>query len=789
MIRTYIPWAAGAALLLATAACSGSSSSPGATNAGAVNGLDLPSAVSVVTANGTSGGGATIGPGASAGGPATGGESFDTDSDYHTDEAFYYVWDSAMEPLDLINEILCMMSQTQAGQMVNYGAYLAQIDGALCGVGSDAGDDTGESTGTELQFEIWTVKSTREDNDSPQIVKVWVPDDEMGLTIHVRTVVSAAPDDLNPFGSFAMDFAGVPEGGSESQPMFYGSLETVEAAEGSIGFVFFQAFGDVEAEQDLGGFADLIQVAVNMSSDQSTGVAKVYRKARYDWGMNGGTDTIEEETNLIAFDENYMLKQVDDGSGVYWSRSNFLVNTWNYNLYYNEGDNAGQRVDIESGFPFVTEDGSWGWIDYWGIWVDGGATLQSGDIITRETYDGTAGQQYEVFAAPGRLIRFETNELALTDIVGMVFTWWDSADDGNGGFTWAQYQVQYDGSDWLKTAVLDEETWTWTPLDPPETIDVANMGWLDMWSDNLGGMVSYVYPDDAVTYFAEEFVDGSDTVFANSSTLTLYGFVDCLKSGITEEEGLAGDVFLPEAADVNSPYVFIFDSTDMTLYHDVDGDGSNLTQVGLADGVTLNEGMFSWGMRSGPMVTDTSGLTEIWDVWAATTFYQYETGSNPWNQYVGVLDANDEFVTFEQPINFTYTHSTDNDANGDNSHDGEIVFMSYNGPGQLWGIPWEGTDFDEDGFEDRWFPTFSIRDGVTMGPTGSEYIVRAIESELLLLEDPNGTGLSLEGAQLLELPDPSIYSEPGIGSEPVVDDPPAVIAGEVVVDLGASTAN
>jgi hypothetical protein len=203
-----------------------------------------------------------------------------------------------------------------------------------------------------------------------------------------------------------------------------------------------------------------------------------------------------------------------------------------------------------------------------------------------------------------------------------------------------------------------------------------------------------------------------------------------------------------------------------------------LTQVGLANGEEPSSGPYLWGMRSGPMVTDTAGLTNPWDVWNQSVFYQYETGHNPWNMYTTAIDAAGDYVVFDAPIQFSYTHTTAADRNGDATFDGQTFQLSYGGPGNLHGIPHTGVDFDGDGNPDRWFPQFSIADGTLCGPTGVEYVVRGIEAEITLLAVPGGClTLDVVNASGLTLPTSADYTTPNIGPMPDVTDPPAVING------------
>src|SRR6185436_5582336 len=174
---------------------------------------------------------------------------------------------------------------------------------------------------------------------------------------------------------------------------------------------------------------------------------------------------------------------------------------------------------------------------------------------------------------------------------GQTFQWW-YFDPTNGP---ASYVVEYDvlTTEWQKIGTQQPGSPTVDPIEPPQVIDTAALGFLNMWSQSLGGPTSFVDGDAFVTYYAQQFVDGSDPVFAGGD-LDLFGLVQCLRPDITGAEAEGGDVFLAEAPDVASAYSFVFSREDLTLY--LDG-GSGLERVGLAPGEAPHSGPFTWGMR------------------------------------------------------------------------------------------------------------------------------------------------------------------------------------------------
>ena len=725
-----------------------------------IAGLLPPEQISVVTPSGS--GALPSDPG------------FPPDTDYVQDPARIHVYDPAIEPLSMVNMILCLVSQTAADQLVNEGPYLAQVNTTICDNGSDQNaSDTGQSSGAVDTFELWTVDSSRASNSAPQLTHYWIPetDDGQAQTIFVNMLLTHGADADYPFGAFDLDFAGAQDYAQISTPLVGGALSASRLESGLSGFQLFFRKGDVNQVPAPNSHSEETAATVVVRADQQGGSARILTRSRQDFG-SGDSGLLTSEY-LVAYDSTSFLRALDGAAPQAFHREQFLENVWRYNLYEASGPNAGARVELDSGFGFRTASGDYGWIGYFGMWAPPETSVASGDVITRDEF-GTVGASYTVFQAPGKLIRNTRQTLALTELDGQTFQWW-WFDLVNGP---TNYVVEYDelGGVWQKIGIQAPGSQSVDPIEPPEVIDTAAIGYLNMWSQGLGGPTAFVDGDAFVTYFAQQFVDGSDDVFAGGD-LTLYGFVQCLRPAITGAEAEVGDVFLPDAADVASPHTFVFPAADLTLYLDT----GVLDAVGLADGEAPTSGPYTWGMRSGPMVTSTAGLTNVWDVWSASEFYVWETGANDWNQFTRVVDDQGQFVAFDPPLAFTYVQAAGDDRNGNDSQAGQTYFLNYNGPGQLWGLPQEGVDLNADGNPDRWYPTVNLADGVLLGPTGTEYVVRAMEIEQTLAPDLAYAGsLDLIAAGNLIVPTSALYTTPAIGAPPVVTDPPRVVQGVVV---------
>jgi hypothetical protein len=709
--------------------------------------------------------------------------SFPADADYYTDSQRVHVFDPSTEPISTVDMILCMLDQTRYVDLVNAGDYIAQVDQTSCGDGSDdSGDATGQSSaGKTPQLHNWVVNSFRASAADPQVVHAWVPEKKDGgggpMTIRAKLTVTSGVSANDPFGAFKLCFAGVDDAAPDvANPLMHGVLETVNTVPGSIGFTFFEQDGDVNVAPAANHHAENVRAVVQMAADHSSGVAHVVSQRRENFPPSGDTGIVTEDF-LVAFDADHLVRSKDGGPTLAFFRDTFDKRVWRYSLYENNGANAGKRVDLNSGFPFKTQSGGYGYLGYYGLWTPPGTTLHTGDVIEKQTFGNATATNYTLTVAPGRLTKFTRNTLALANLGSNTF---ELFDGGGPGVPPSRFRVVYQNSEFDEVAVWDDASQTFTTLPQPVAVDTAAKGVVFFYSQTLNGPVNYHDGDSFVTYYAQTYVGPQDSMFVGGQAVPLYGYFQCLKGGTTTAEADVGDVFLPDSQNVAAPNAYVFDPTTLTLQVDSDGDGVGEEDAGLAAGQTVDSGPFMWGMRSGPLVTDTTGLVHPWDVFGLDVFYVYETGPNDWNHYVAATDSNGVAVQFDPPVQFSYVHAQANDRNDDASHAGETYFLNYGGAGNLWGLPNAGIDLDGDGNPDRWYPIVNLKDGVVMGPTGTEYVVKALEiEESLELDGAYAGSLDVSGAAALTLPDGSTYVTPDNGATPVVTDPPAVVAGQL----------
>ncbi|NOZ25355.1 MAG: hypothetical protein GXO94_04595 [Nitrospirae bacterium] len=818
--RMLVVVAFSALALVVTGCSSGGGSSSTTTDAGVATALKVAEKVSVVDAQDTGSSGVS---------PLTIGvfrispSDLPADSDYFKDESFVYVEERSTEAFNMINEILCMMSQTRYEEMMNKGAYKAQIDVNQCSSTNDSAESAGQSSQNQTSgssapdYEMWIVDSSRTDASSPHIVKVWVnegaSDFEPPKVIYVKVTITEGVSDSNPYGLFTMNFKAYPviNGSVDTTvPMFKGILKTEKDSSGKI-ILQFITDGSFDTPDGTVGFAQ--KVALDRSVDGSSGAGTVYTRDSYP--SPTGIQTNESNFN-IAFNSDYFLR-VDTSAGtqVCLSRTSFDETAWRYGLY----DSSGNRVVRNSGFPIkVTQNGVdyFGWIGFWGLWFPEEVSLNSGDTVYKITYgpDGDTETPYSVFTAGGKLIKHTRKVLTLGDIKNVPLDWWDPATGTN-------YRVVWTGSAFNKVSALNDTTWMWEDITPT-ALDLTALDWteLNFWSQSLGGNVQVKLDDPADT--TDDCVPDTTTgTFDCSGSATDTTKVVFFSEDMVYPDQLTQDLNLvcfencPDPVNINGATPYFTSSTpedpNNILYQDVapssatnytftfDAANMVLTYSGSNVVLTSTDSPNEWGVTSGPLFVpttenlsalacdwDTTGNTTCaWQAWSnLSEFYTWETGLNEWNRFTALKDASNNFLTFDPPLPVKYVHTQTDATKPDYKYNGSTFYLEYNGFGDLFGIPGKCVDWDSGEDEScdetsRWVPEITIPDGseVTDGTDGTTtYLVKALEKEqrMKAVAETSCSGLTATSYTLPSIDD---WVDPAIGDAPEISSAPAVIGG------------
>lgn len=668
---------------------------------------------------------------------------FSDDSDYFADadEVSLYVQDDSMAALDMINGILCQLDQTRYADKVNQGSYIAQIDTDDCEQrGEDhSSDQNNESVGSETNFEMWVVNSTRETNDSDHIVQFWIlpPDEEEDFTddffnqIHAEFVITAGKSPEHPFGLFSGNAVGYLNG-EETMTVNLASVENAD--------------GNVEFKMKIGGW-DSMEAHTVMAPDGSSGQAYAMSMEYNDDYSNYG-----EYTYQMAFNDELYLAvpypMPEDGSGECKQRTNFDSHVWEYNIY-NESD--GSRLSRNSGFSIVDPDypASWGWAGFWGLWSEHGVAHQQ--IFTNA--DGTAS--YTAFVGEGWMTLSEKQAMTVEDFTDVNLSFWDNELESS-------VRAHWNGSHFVKDAVWtcedDNTDCNWSEMSP-ENMTFESEEWLSSWWEGGGnleiiaGADGSITNDTAVSFYQRTQLSPNSTD-APSEDVKCYYY--CLKPGITQADINSNNVYL--SIEEGNYALYTFDTDEYVLKY-------NGEPVVLPEGADLSNSDHYWGYSMSGLVSASTDVENSWDVWHEDRTWEWQIGTENWSRFSGLQDSDGDFVVFEAPLRL---HTVDLiEGYG-------RVNLSFEGEGNLHGFPWIEAE------NNWWRPAFSLGAGAQLeDDDGNLYVVRPMSLEQNMRDaGPNACSslMNVVTAQPLTAPD-NEFTDPEIGAAPTVTDPPAVVGG------------
>jgi len=733
-----------------------------------------------------------------------------TSSAYRTDTQTSQVQDATSSSIGEVNMIACIMHALSADQLVNKGAYLALVDKNKCDSEKRSSTSNAGSTSDGAQaaasYVTATVESTRASNNDPMISKVWLDLEEEGFhqTIYVHVAATAAPTASNAYGIFRLDFCGKAEGmsGCPSRGYLEGTAD---------GLNFY--------ELDDGG-DDGETTALRLASASSAGGS-----GRLVHDGQDGTSAF-----LFAYDSSY-FRRADDNTDQCFTRDatdpDTGMSVWRYGLY---DASSGARVDRNSGFPIdITSNGTvyHGYLGYFGLSVPfeaqsalhNGATVEKVDYSNKDTPTRTS---YSVMQSDGKLTKYTRQTRSLHSMDQIRFTTFVGNDAANFFATAEpnqQYELYWDDARGTFVAsaqfVCDQNGCQSNDLPNVQDVNLSYWsarGGVQGYSQSLGGEV-FVDLQGAGGTLDSSSVNvvfrSQDLVYPADLPAHLYCVQNCPTSaslnrfftgggqGGSPYDSVTFNQFQP--APLSSVVAYTTDAASVTLRDSTDA------PVTFADREALeSQPMFGNGVRSGRLFTNLadaecsegSGTYCDYKVNDAEVYYQWETGANTWNQFAAVKDSSGAFVTFDPPLQLSYTVPA---GARYGQYANKSLVLQYNGFGDLQGIP--GTcvspinnatvNCNTQGA--RYVPAFAIPYDETAGQVSSldgqtHYLVKWLDREIRFAQKPlsscSSAGLTLPSNVVLptasNLKDPSdSASDVYIGAKPTVTSAPRVIHGDV----------
>lgn len=735
------------------------------------------------------------------------------DSAYLTDSQHSFVQDQTSEGIGQVNMIACFMSAMRPDAMVNRDDYLALVDEKKCDANNrDSASNSGASNSgaNASQYMTATVNSARASNDEPMIVKTWVTEntEQGGMTIYVHTSASQAPTASNPYGEFRMDFCGRADGGNGC--LFGGFIDASDN-----GLAFYQN----ESEG-----TNTKTVALTLNANNTTAGS-----GRMSIQMSGEEGSLSTDY-MFAYNASY-FRRSDGGSDQCFSRDATDADTgfsvWRYGLY--DAD-TGARVTRNSGFPIQYTSGGTthhGYMGYWGLWLpqEVMSNITSGATVRKVDYgsSGASTASYTLLKAGGKLTKHTKGVKTLAAIDQIRFVFWASAGSGPAGLAGytagASYEAYWDEAN-RRFVISGVQSCGENGCNLASLAEVAtsNAYWssnypfgLFGWSQALGGelfvAVGELQDDGAnsgsvsVSYRTQDLVypsqyAGIGELHCVADCPTAAGISSLLAGSAPTPFGSTAGNYAPTAAGSLITYTLQAASGNLK-----DGTAADVTTSSAA-----LVGQYRFGIRSGKLFpASQAGTVDAADgsddgsyhasgIDSLETYYIWETGPNAWNQFSALKDSNGDFITFDPPLQVSFTVPA-GAAYG--AYAGRTLTLQYNGFGDLFGIPGKCVSLVTneavscDTANARYVPEFIIPFDQTAGRVtngSTNYLVKWLDREIRLAKKqvsdcvaagltlPTGVGLPTSA----ELQDPSdVSSTTYIGLKPTVTDAPRVIHGEV----------
>lgn len=654
-----------------------------------------------------------------------------TAGEYITDEAENYVFDESSEVMAFVNEILCYLKQTKYNAKVNEGPYIAMIETTQCNRSADRSDSgTNQSSGANANksYEKWIVVSGRADSSAVQKVLFKIDteenEEEAGhAKIYGNLTVTESPTTENPYGQFELHFLGLAASGETTMQGYIISSTTSDGLADLKVYTNDEYFS-INGHVELNPAEDEGQGKITYSFDVGDSAGQTGDFGDEEHSALGsshkplankvsylGTNTAIEFTSHFAYDADFYLTTFDENSQEFskcTSRTNFYSNVWEYKLYQQDGD--GLELNTGGSYTIDLENGEkeYIWADYWGVWGPQSAIVE-GEVVTDQN-----GNDFTIKVGDGKLTKMTRSVLTLADIQDDLFIYWDPQ-------SFEQFKIKWNGSSLVK---VQKETCSELGCSFNEIAETAltlnDYDFVGMWKEGFGSL-DFTVPEGGLTNATEipQYTWATVRPGELESDLTLYCYYECLKAPFD-----SNDPYLTDVAQGEQPHSYTFDVSEYALKYN----GTSITQSSSSE-----NDAFGWGVMSGAMVT--TAVSNPWDVYDQSITYNWETGPNAWNKFIGLVDDNGDGVQFDSPVRCEL----------DDENYGKFN-LEYAGHGQLWGIPWEQLDSNTSDFS-HWTQAFTLADGTELscsnGDSDETYYVRALVTEQIPAEVSNSNCANL----------------------------------------------
>lgn len=752
--------------------------------------------------------------------------SVPTSGAYVTDVTQVQVNNSAQDAVSQINQILCVIANTNYSavntdgtpKFIGQGNILAQVDQSMCQTGGNPGQQSNgtNASGTTNYLNIIFNAPARASNNDPQTAKMWITGnvgggngEPMPVLIEATLSVSQTPSTTNPYGLFDFEFTGYPQGlpVTPANAAMKGYIHSELNSDGQQQLSFVQTQGGGQ-----GGQSAKTQQLILLGNGIESGYGQVMMP---DFGPGGQGQT---QQLALSYNSGNLLQEVTTGGASTdkcFNRNDIESVVYQYGLYNNDGS---PLVHENSAYPVII-NGQQGFLNYYGLGLPNGqviTTSNDGESLTYIDSPGGTLKNGKLIVKSGKMSTLNTKTFTLGELTGMQLSVPEAGTMGSptnksdiiqwSKITQSFLMVGTQSCDQSGCATSAVTPITYGSADFAKIIQISGTG-----IDGSGGV-------GTVNFWLNGLGAGGNTQLQVATNCTMppppSGPNQQPQPGscsnyatLTNESSLAiwdNSLVIPGATESKTTYYcvsqcpYLNDSGEwVSGQPGFDGSGVDHQYItyrfdpvaytltgtsGLANDESIAVTPQQGGqIMSGPLLTASQynsilrngfpDMAKLYDG-TITSYLQWQSGSG-FNQYVGVADSSGTALPLNAPLQLTYT----NPVTGGNT------FLQYSGVGNLQGVPGECVDQNESPVGQNqcgqpgytWIPTYNITSGAQVSDvtgTNSYWVKQLFVSQIM---KANGSCGSLQSnltlAKALTLPTLSGFTPVDNGPMPNVTKP------------------
>lgn len=661
-----------------------------------------------------------------------------TSGPYVTDKTNQFVADQTSQALQGINNILCHIDAIAPAQFTNQPAYLALIDQNICSPNASGGKNQNNGP----NYRKATVK-TAQSSGGALLGDIWLSPSQ-GVTIQAHLAATQSPSAILPYGAFRLDYCSTSTIATTTCDSGKGYLEA-----SATGLSYFA--DEIAVVPGMPGMTYNSSTALTLNTsgaDTGSGaISQTNTAISVTPGMPGILPPgVTPNISLsFAFNATHFLRS-DGTTSQCFDRALVRADktAWSYGLY----DATGAHLNIRTGFPIDYMNSSGmvvnGYIGYWGMWAtdvsaNGMVSMPASGTAINGYPNGTSTPvAYTLLQTGGKLMKHVRATKTLATMDKLRF-WYSSMNPIPAAPAPAivkamtSYELYWDKglNQFMVASVFDMTNGMMTPLATPVGIPnadmaIANPTGLQGWSSMTGGMFNIdatamaslatntsntkvIFSSDDIVYPAEFAALGGLACIGDCPTAASIAAYNPMTVGSTPFAN-AGLGF-PGAATVSTANLLsytldpvtgnlvdatnaqVISNSSMPFFSMNSGYSSGrfyavVDQAALDAAKAASDAAFPGSSPVGQYANADLDLTNA-STGSSFTTYTWQTSSGPMDQLSVLTDANGIPVRFDAPLNVNFTVPAN--MAGTNKPYGNLagstLTLTYNGFGDLWGIP------------------------------------------------------------------------------------------------------